>query len=433
MKASKYNFFYQYDNESYLAYNSRSNSLAILDKENYNKYCDFITLNKPIDDENFIKDLKAGLFIIDDEIDELKILRFKMYRDRMNNISLGLTIAPTSDCNFRCIYCYEKNSLRKKEMTLEVEEAIIKFIENTTDTIRNMNISWYGGEPLMRFDIIERLSERIIKLCNEKNIDYSASIVTNGYFLNREILKKFEKYKITSVQITLDGPKEIHDKRRILVNGKGTFDRIFQNLITYKEDLPLISLRINVDQTNKDSINSIFDMLKENDLLDKVTPYLGHVKSSNGCYVEDKCISTCEYSSLTYDFQEYTNRGVRTFYPISRTNSCGADSLYSFVIDADGGLYKCWDDIGIKNKSVGNILDNKFINMVNVNYMTIDPTLHPTCSKCKYLPICMGGCPVNFGKKENCTYFKYNLEKYLKNTAKKLILEKENTNLVSEN
>ena len=217
MKASNYNFFYQYDDKSYLAYNSRSNSLAILNKENYQKYCDFIALNKPIDDEEFIEDLKAGLFIIDDEVDELKILRFKMYRDRMNNISLGLTIAPTSDCNFRCIYCYEKNSLRKKEMTLEVEEAIIKFIEKTTDTIRNMNISWYGGEPLMRFDIIERLSEKIIKLCNEKNIDYSASIVTNGYLLNKEILKKFEKYKISSVQITLDGPKEIHDKRRISI------------------------------------------------------------------------------------------------------------------------------------------------------------------------------------------------------------------------
>ena len=430
MKASNYNFFYQYDDESYLAYNSRSNSLAVMTIDNYHKYEDFISTGKEIEDDELLSQLKQGLFLINDDIDELKILRFKMYKDRMNSSGLGLTIAPTSDCNFRCIYCYEKNSLRQKVMTNDIEDAILKFVEYVSDTIKYLNISWYGGEPLMRFDIVERLSNRLIKLCDEKQIEYSASIITNGYLLNSDILKRMKECKINSIQITLDGPKEVHDKRRVLVNGKGTFEKIFENLIECKEDLPIVNLRINVDQTNKDSINYIYDTLKEYDLIGKVIPYLGHVKASNGCYGEDKCVSCNEFSSLTYDFQEYTNRGVRTFYPILRTNSCGADSLYSFVIDSDGELYKCWDDIGIKDKSVGNILDNSFINMTNINYMTIDPTLNSECSKCKYLPVCMGGCPVSFGKKENCTYFKYNLEKYLKHTANKLIEEnkKQNSN-----
>lgn len=422
MKQSYYNHFIKLNNnEGYLAYNCRSNSLAIIEEENYNKYADFVLSNKEIDDENLVEDLKKGLFLIDDDIDELKVLRYKMYKDRFNMHSLGLTIAPTSDCNFRCIYCYEKNSIRQKDMTPQVEDAIVNFVEEQSDSIKSMTIAWYGGEPLMRFDIIERLSERIISICEKKNIQYFSSIVTNGYLLTPEILKKFDDYNIISMQITIDGRKEIHDKRRFLADGCGSFDKIFNNLKEYKELLPQVDLRINVDKNNRNDVNYIYDLLKKENLLDKVTPYLGHVKDSNNCYKDEKCVNNKDFSELTYDFQEYTNRNLKTFYPLLVTNCCGTDSLNSFVIDSDGELYKCWDEIGIKSFSVGNILDNLTINMRNINYLTLDPTLHPRCSKCKFLPICMGGCPISFASKDNCIYFKYNLEKYLTKTATELL------------
>lgn len=424
MKMSNYNFFVQKENNSYLAYNSRSNSLAVIKSEDYKKYSDFVMLGKEIKDTKLIDDLKKGLFLIDENVDELKIIRYKMYRDRFNNHSLGLTIAPTSDCNFRCIYCYEKNSIRKKEMTKEVEESIIKFIESQIEDLSSISIAWYGGEPLMRFDIIERLAKKIISLCDKNDVQYFSSIVTNGYLLTPEIATKMVELKIQNVQITLDGRKEIHDKRRIMSDGKGTFDKIFENLKICKDILPEVNLRINVDQTNKEDVNYIYDLLKNENMQDKIIPYLGHVKDSNGCYKDEKCVTTKEFSDLTYKFQSYTNRGLRTFYPILRTNSCGADSLFSFVIDADGGLYKCWDDIGITEKSVGNIIDGITINMKNIDYMTLDPTLHPRCRDCKCLPICMGGCPVNFAAEENCTYFKYGLDKYLVKVANELLLQK---------
>ena len=83
-------------------------------------------------------------------------------------------------------------------------------------------------------------------------------------------------------------------------------------------------------------------------------------------------------------------------------------------------LYKCWDDIGIKEKSAGNILNGTYVNMVNVNYMTLDATQNEKCRTCKYLPICMGGCPVHFAEQDNCTYFKYNFDKYLRKVAEEL-------------
>lgn len=86
MKASNYNFFIEHDDDSYLAYNSRSNSLAIIEKENFRKYSDFVLIGKEIDDSNLVEKLKEGYFLIDDDVDELKILRFQMYKDRMSDI-----------------------------------------------------------------------------------------------------------------------------------------------------------------------------------------------------------------------------------------------------------------------------------------------------------------------------------------------------------
>lgn len=149
MKASNYNFFIEHDDDSYLAYNSRSNSLAIIEKENFRKYSDFVLTGKEIDDSNLVEKLKEGYFLIDDDVDELKILRFQMYKDRMSEHTLSLTIAPTSDCNFRCVYCYEKKSIRKKSMTLEVEDAIIDLIKSVKTTISSMNVAWYGGDHFL--------------------------------------------------------------------------------------------------------------------------------------------------------------------------------------------------------------------------------------------------------------------------------------------
>ncbi len=423
MKASNYNFFIEHDDDSYLAYNSRSNSLAIIEKENFRKYSDFVLTGKEIDDSNLVEKLKEGYFLIDDDVDELKILRFQMYKDRMSEHTLSLTIAPTSDCNFRCVYCYEKKSIRKKSMTLEVEDAIIDLIKSVKTTISSMNVAWYGGEPLLRFDVIERLSKRIIQICKENNIQYFSSIVTNGYLLTPEIAKKLAEYQIKNIQVTLDGPKETHDKRRILANGEGSFEKIINNIAMCKEFLPKINLRINVDKSNFDKVQELYEYFKERNILDIVVPYLGQVKSSNDCYQENKCLSNNTFSKLLYQFQSFTNRTMFAFYPIRRTNLCGADSLYSFVIDSDGMLYKCWDDIGIECKSVGNLLEGKTMNMKNVDYITKDPTLLSKCKECKFLPICMGGCPFHFGESENCTYFKYHLELYLKKVAQERLFE----------
>jgi len=112
-------------------------------------------------------------------------------------------------------------------------------------------------------------------------------------------------------------------------------------------------------------------------------------------------------------------------YPRPIGNACGADRLNSYTIGADGRLYRCWADIGIEEKTVGNILassSNVFNDNLYFNYMLFDPTTDTMCSDCNLLPICMGSCPYRrlLGDDDNCTRHKFMLEEYLGYISNKL-------------
>ena len=107
-------------------------------------------------------------------------------------------------------------------------------IEKHLGGVKYLSVAWFGGEPLVGMPVIESLSQRIIALCKEKNVQYSASIITNGYLLTKEVAEKLKEYHVRSAQITVDGPKEIHDTRRPMANGQGTYDVIMEHLAETK-------------------------------------------------------------------------------------------------------------------------------------------------------------------------------------------------------
>ena len=201
------------------------------------------------------------------------------------------------------------------------------------------------------------------------------------------------------MQVTIDGNKKNHDTRRILANGEGTFDKIINNLIKGKDYLPnIVSLRINVDKDNK---NNFYDLLKvfvDNDMNSKVYPYLGHIKNSNDSYSNNLCLTKKEYAKLSLDFDKKLSMDPKNNYPSRKANVCSADAFNAFVIDSDGTLYRCWDDIGVKSNSSGHISNSK----IHDNFTKLlihDPTLDERCSNCKILPLCMALVQYIFGKK----------------------------------
>lgn len=425
MKKSKYNFFipFDYDNTKMIAYNSRSNGGALISKNNYNKYLDFVNKDIPIDDDKFLEDLKKGFFLINDDIDELKILRYNLLRDKFNTRSLAFTIAPTSDCNFRCVYCYEKDAIKPTYMLKEEQDRIINLVKDNVKYIHSLNITWYGGEPLLAFDAIEYLSEEFIKLCEEFNVNYSAGIITNGYLLTKDKLEKFKRFHINFMQITLDGTAEHHNISRPHKDKVPTYEKIISNLEENYSILPQVALRINVDKSNIDSGVSILNELIKKGMCGRISPYMARIVDDNNCYDCNKCIDKFNFLNKEFEFyvssSELTNPTSK--YPTLRTAYCGADRNNSFIINADGKLYKCWTDIGREDRSIGKNIDSVDItNKTFLDYLLYDPTQDEKCSECKFLPICMGSCPFRriTDEPERCTNYKYELKNYLNHEFK---------------
>ncbi len=121
---------------------------------------------------------------------------------------LEFTILTHGDCNFRCKYCYEK--FENISMTIEVEEAIVEFAEKllSEGKFERFSVQWFGGEPLLGYRTIVRLSEKFLELCSRYDIGYFSGITTNGYLLTRRRFQNLiENCKVTSYQITVDGEK----------------------------------------------------------------------------------------------------------------------------------------------------------------------------------------------------------------------------------
>lgn len=420
-KLSKYNFTFPYPKLSdgkkqTVMYNTRTGVIALIDEDKLAQYLDFAENGTPVADEALLADLRHNGFVVGEDYDELAALKYRLHRFRYDTSRLNLTIAPTSNCNFRCIYCYEKDSIKPVTMSEQTQEELIAFVKQYISTIKSLNVCWYGGEPLLALDVIEKLSEVLLKLCEENKVAYYASMVSNGYLLTPETVEKLHRWKIEDVQITLDGAAEDHDKRRFLKGGLPTFDRIIENLCAAKENLPKqVTIRINADRHNIDRVDNVIKILREKGLDGKVFPYLAMVENSNDAYNDNSCLHSNEFSQREFEFITQNGLDILSHTPRQLGNYCMADSCAGFVFNADGRIYRCWNDIGIEARSVGTLKAGRMESPLFFDYLRYDPTEDPACRDCKFLPVCMGGCPNRRVRNDpaRCTQMKEGLEQFM--------------------
>ena len=426
MKESKYNIFFEHKGKK-LAFNSMTCVFAEVNEKFFNLLA--LIKNKQfekttLDDENLnlLKDMEEGGFVIDDCFNEIDFLKFKSYQGKFKTNSFGLTIAPTFSCNFACPYCYEHT--KNEFMSQEVMDAIYKEIHSAAEAKKQIRVTWYGGEPLLAKNIIWKLSEQFLKDVKTFGTTYSAGIITNGYLIDDETIENFKKYNIIRVQITIDGPPDIHNSRRKLKNTlKPTFETILRNAKKTVDAGIHVDIRINIDKTNEERVEELLDILLDYHL-ENALVYLGHVESATDfCQsISGTCLSTKDYAKKYVNFERLLikkgfNPAYYPQYPRAKSNSCGADSINAKVIAPDGSLYKCWHDMSYPDKSIGNIkepnnLTGKNI-MTEVNYMLFSPLKNEKCNECKVLPLCMGGCPTVSNVVE-CQKWKYSLLETLK-------------------
>lgn len=407
-KLSRYNKIYSIEDKLYL-FNARTQALANLSPRELEQ---ILNSNSSLwqEDQQFLSQLLYGGFALQEDIDELELIRFEMQQSRFQSHHSALTIAPTSDCNFRCVYCYEKGTYSNCRMSDETADLLVSFVEGQAPSLQELSICWYGGEPLLEIDRIISLSRRFIQICEANKINYHASMITNGYLLSRKNIEKLNEARVTMLQVTLDGEESIHNRRRFLANGQGTYKTIIRNLSENYDFLPHVSLRVNIDKTNIESLKQIKEWINENNLANKIHPYAGHVQSIFDTYDSDHCLKIEEYSQIDYDFQSEMPNHESLLYPLRLFNCCQADAMLSAVIGSDGSIYRCWDDIGRDDRKTGNLKDGLQVNSVYLKYLMHDPTQDKECNQCFYLPLCLGGCPHQWQKQKVCSRYKFTLD-----------------------
>ena len=428
LKPSRYNILIDLPEGGQLAFNSASAALAEIDEKTLPQFQRLLDSPNSIlseSDSALLENMKYARFVCPAGSDEVTDQKDRNELQRHSRSTLILTIAPTLACNFRCGYCFQNNSPIK--MNAATAEALLKFCEQQLPGTDKLMLTWFGGEPTLCLDVVESLQTRLSELCQKHRVaEMSSSMISNGYLLDGAMAARIKAIGIDEVQVTIDGPPEIHDSRRKLANGRGTFERIVGNLEESSRILRTI-VRINVDTSNAAAPLEVVDLLDQRGILSRVNIYFAPVNPAKGSCADigGLCLGTESFAKLQAKlYRELVERGHRRIeYPqIAPGGYCGAGSDHSFVVAPNGLLFKCWEELSLDpEEAIGDVFGsqpttNQLRNLAR--YQNTNPFARAMCRECDILPLCLGGCPNVANSKpieshENCSPWKFNLREML--------------------
>jgi uncharacterized protein len=418
-KESRYNIWVERGETAYV-YNGVSGGLLAVSKE------DFRALQRVLANvegatcsPELIENLVRGRMLVSEDFDEVGFLSRRYDASRWNSSGFALTIVTSLGCNFDCPYCFEAK--HPSIMDGAVQQAVLHILDDQLPRIKVFKVSWFGGEPLVGKRSLLALSDEFIARCGCAGVEYEAAIITNGYLLDEETCAQLRDRKVTHAQVTLDGPPEVHDRMRPLVNGKGTFRRILGNLIR-AIDYIKISIRVNIDKNNIIYTEELLKILAGEGLAGKVSVSPGriHEVSDNPLAPAARygaahcCFTNPEYARAERQFMDLaTAHGFsRPALPRPTGAPCTAVRSNELVVGSKGELYKCWDSVGIPSEVVGDIRDYENPNGRLQKWLKYDPFSNDECRGCIALPVCMGGCahhamdPLQY--ENRCVTFRHN-------------------------
>ncbi len=410
MISSKFNIYKKYNDSEYWVYNTLTTAIILIENDDFEKF--FLQKYFDMNNEKFRNLYEMGFFI-DDKFDELAYLEsLRKLVISSNKKIADIMIAPTMDCNARCYYCFEKNSHHKK-MSLETANNVIHYLKKNWNHDL-LNITWFGGEPLLAIDVIDYISEQL----KQSNINFTSKVTTNGYYLTEDISKRAIKYwNTTKIQITIDALFEEYNKIKNYrdANEINPFEKVINNLRNALNLGIKVRVRINFNPLKKDvAINLMKYLQKKFRNYNNFSIYFAPIDDKNIPSVTGMFNKLKEHPFLSlikfgqkYGYYSKNNRGkdgnflydsngllvALKLYP-SPTN-CYASCPCVFSIDSKGDLYKCHRILGKgSDYCSGNVktgmLENKIYEFFCNTKLSFEE-----CNTCKILPICQGGCKIN--------------------------------------
>lgn len=398
MIPSRYNIYFDHKGKEYI-YNTLSCAIVSCDDKSIQLLKSNQIYHIPKDVLNIL--IKNGL-IVKKDFDELKAYQYYYNSVQYNQApeELRLVVLPTYKCNLRCTYCFEEDC---KELNDKLDETkisqIVSFVNHElTNPLRHYKkvaLTLFGGEPFLYPKECAILLREISQIAGSHNLGMKVSAITNGTLITDQIIEELIKPYNIRLQITLDGMKPQHDKKRKYANGKGTFEEIVGtiNHLNQHGCAALIDLRLNVDHENIESIETIFS-----EFGDKTGyMYVGLLRPAghNSCNA-DSCVSDNDYltkirPNILKTIRKY--KAATRFIPFGKQRPCALVRVGCFIIDPSLTVYKCDNLVGRKEYAVGHICDGKLVKGEQYYTQAVwTPFDNQSCLNCKLLPACGKSC-----------------------------------------
>lgn len=390
MRPNRYIYIVQLDDEQSVIFNGLNKKFFLLDKRSLASYETLIANPDAYINSHpkILQELKDGLFIVEDNFDELEEMKKKRI-EFINAPVFKTSIIPTFECNYKCWYCKQNHQpLKSEEIKLE---KVIKHIKKylIDNKIEEYILSWYGGEPLTQPTIIESVSTELLDFCLRNNIKFYGAITTNGALLSQTIVEMLKQCRINEYQIAIDGDKRSHDKNKNDDLNDSSFELVLGNIayLAHSNQDAIITLRLNhtpkdIEDTHLvDEINSIIPQSIRNRItvdlqriwqIDERQYNIVNLNRIGRKFVESGYrLSTSHVFAMCYVEKKHYN----TYYYTGQVEKCDLKTMDNLRgnIDENG-------DIIWKKKPLFNQYD-----------VLGDES---DCSKCDYYPICYCGCPV---------------------------------------
>lgn len=321
----------------------------------------------------------------------------------------SVTLMPTSYCNMACSYCGQEHvkaahDRARADRTARRVEAIL-----ADPGVSAVSVTWFGGEPLLALRVIREFSARFTAAAEQHGTAYSARMATNGSLLTPRVLRELhDTCALRAMEVTLDGPQEVHDRRRLRRNGRGSFHRTVAALAEVLADGSVprlrIGIRANVDRENEDAVPELLDDLACLGLAHpQVTLHLIAVHSwgNDVSAVELAARGYAQREAAWLRQAEALGLNFAALPPATVATTCTATSRAGEIVDTGGRVYSCSEHPLVPGAQDTGVL-------ARVTDLE-GPALRPAgafddwyeqvggggaqCSRCPVLPVCGGACP----------------------------------------
>ena len=331
------------------------------------------------------------------------------FKNRHTEIkALCLHVAHT--CNLNCTYCFAAQGKYHGERTLmsfETGKRALDFLVENSGKRRNLEVDFFGGEPLMNFEVVKQLVAYARSIEDKCGKHFRFTLTTNGVLLDDEVTE-FANRECHNVVLSLDGRKEVHDRLRKTINGKGSYDTIvpkFQKFVKARGDKGYY-VRGTFTHNNTDFTNDIFHMADLGFTELSMEPVVCAPGEEYALTEEDLPVLFEQYEILAKEMLRREREGRPfTFYHYmldltggpciyKRISGCGSGTEY-LAVTPWGELYPCHQFVGDPKYSMGNIWDGVTNKALQDEFKLCNAYARPDCKDCWAKLYCSGGCAAN--------------------------------------